>query len=423
MSRGALQRIVDGWRSEIRDSVRLGAANALAALLSFTYSALAGRWLPAVEFATLGSALAALYLATVLVTPATGAVAQLFAEARARGSTDQLRAILRVASKRSALWAAALVAACALAASWLSTLAGWEDPGAVVGAAAAAAALMVLAPVRGALRGLDRLAGFGASLVLEAALRLLLGIALLLLWPRASVALGAYALAALIAALAAGRALDLPAGAPASDWTARLRGAATGFLTVQLVVAGFHNVDMLIVRRLASDADAALYAAALTVARVIGFLGVPFAILVVPRAAAAAGRGESPLAPALRLSALFAIAAAPFVALCAAMPSSIVGTVMGPSYSAAGSILARLAPAFLIGGVNALLAQALVVRGRWSFLVPLVALLGGLILALALYRGPLAGYADRVLAAHALACLVLLAWARFSRQPTRHPPQ
>lgn len=416
MIRGTLQGAIDGWRSELRDSVRLGAANVLAAVFSFGLTALAGRWLPAVEFATLGSALAALYLATVLVTPATGAVAQLFAEARSRGHDDQLCSLLRVAMRRSVLWAAALLVAATFGASRLSTLAGWEDPGAVVGTAAAAAALMVLAPVRGALRGLDRPAGFGVSLVLEAAIRLLIGGTLLLAWPRASAALGAYALAALAAAWVANRTIYLPEGTPAGEWVARLRGVATGFLVVQLVVAGFHNVDMLIVRRLASDDDAALYAGALTFARLIGFLYVPFAVLVVPRAAAAAGHGESPLDPALRLAALFALTAAPLVALCVALQGAVTGGVLGPAYSAAGPLLARLAPAFLIGGVNALLAQALAVRGRWGFLAPLLALLGGLTVALAFHHGPLEGYADRVLAAHGLALIVLLLWTAVSRR-------
>ena len=378
---------------------------------------LAGRMLPPHEFATLGSALAVVYLASVLVTPATGAVAQLFVEAVAAGRGGGLRALLRVALRRAAFWAVAVAGLAWAAAPWLARLGGWQDPGAVAAVGATVGALMVLAPVRGALRGQDRLVAFNRSLVLEAALRLLLGAALLAASPSAGAALAAYAAASLAAALAAGLTLDLPPSDAEVDLSTRLRGIALGFLAVQVLVAAFHNVDMLLVRKLASTDDAALYAGAVSIARTIGFLYLPFSILIVPRTAAAASRGEPPLGPGLRLVSLFVVAAVPLVALFLAIPEVVAGRLLGETYAAAGPILARLGPAFLIGGVNALLAQALAVRGRFGFLLPFGSVLALQVVALGLYRGPVAGFADRVLAAHALALVGLAVAAWNQRRP------
>lgn len=395
------------WRSDIRDSLRLAVSNGVAAVLAFAFTAIAGRRLPPADFATLGAALAFLYLASAVVNPITSSVAHLFATVASCGEKGGLRRLLLTSVRRGGAWGACLAAAAWIASAQLANVSGWHDESAVIATGATVAAMLVLAPVRGALRGLDELGAFGFSVILEAGARIALGTFLLLAAPTASVALVAYALAACIAAVVGIRSLGLTEADETEGLAARLRATTLSFLLVHLMVAGFHNVDMLIVRRLADPANAALYAGAATVARIIGFLYVPFAVMVVPRVAAAESRGETGVEVTLRLTLLFALTVLPVVLLLCVAPGSIIAWLLGPRYAEAGPTLVRLAPAFLVGGCNALLAQGLAARRSYSFLLPLGLVLCVLVAVLCGYRGIVTGYADRVLGAQCLALVAL----------------
>lgn len=410
MSRSGAAATSAGWVSDIRDLLRLSSGTGLAAVLGFAFMIMAGRLLSAREFATLVAGAAVTYLASVATTSMAGAVAQLIAEGRTSGSgSDRLSDLCQAAVRRAVGWAGIVIGGSWLLSPFLAFLTGWNDQGAIVATAATVGAQLILAPIRGAQRGLHLLVALNRSLILEAVLRLVTGGALLMVWPTASAALVAYGLGALGAALAAFPGVTRTSGHGPKQQVPRLRKVAFGFVLVQAIVVGFHNLDMLIVRGVAPAADAALYGGGVSIARAIGFLGLPYALLLVPRTAAAEG---GTLAPALRLAILFACFASPLVGLFLLAPKHVAVAVLGPGFEGSGPVLARLGLAFLVGGVNSLLAQALAVRRRYRILIPFAGSLIVLVVLLTSYRGPVEGFADRVLLAHllALATLGLGSW-------------
>jgi O-antigen/teichoic acid export membrane protein len=224
--------------------------------------------------------------------------------------------------------------------------------------------LILLSVARSATRGAQQFRRYGLALFGECAARLGVGAALLAVWPHPSTALAAYMVAHGLTFAWTMR--DLRALSPTTAPVPRsdvvgLLGATTALVVAMGV---FQNVDMLLVKRYFTPADAGSYAAAVSFARWMALLALPFEALLLPQLTYLGERGHSVTAAATRLAAaLVALAAIP-LALFATVPDTIVTLVYGAEYRASSPLLLALGVGVFVQYVCYLAVQVLIVRGQ-----------------------------------------------------------
>jgi O-antigen/teichoic acid export membrane protein len=239
-----------------------------------------------------------------------------------------------------------------------------------------AALWLVLCVQRGALQGFQRYKLVGASLVGEAASRLVFG--LILVAAGLDVA-GAYlgttasiAAMSLMLGMALHRELDTaPAGAKAPPGE-RLRDLATRAWAPLLALALFavlQNVDVIVVKHRVSDDAASAYAAAAVAAKVMIWIAVGLGMYLLPETAARAGQGRTARPILVRTLGVIVATAVPVLLIFAVGGHLLLDKVFGKDFALADSALPILGAAMTMLAITYLCVQYLLAMHRSRFIV------------------------------------------------------
>ncbi len=239
---------------------------------------------------------------------------------------------------------------------------------------------LMLSVQRGALQAVQRYRLVGLTLVGEAALRLAIGIGLVLLGLGVT---GAFlgtgiALGLLVVAYTFPLRRLLP---PPRAHAARMRVPGMRHLInrARIPVAAFvliavlQHVDVIIVKHVAEPDVAGSYAAASVAAKAVIWLAMGLGFYLLPEAVRRTQAGEDARPILVRTLGLLAVVAVPLVVFYTLLARPLLETVFGSGLTAAAGALGLLtgAMALLAGGYLAV--QYLLALGRWTFILILAA--------------------------------------------------
>ncbi len=226
---------------------------------------------------------------------------------------------------------------------------------------------------RGILQGRRRYRPLALSLIVEAAGRLLFGVALLALGLGATGALlgTGFAIAAAFGVMIAVDPLSRHLGAPPDLWLlARRCGAPLAALSL---VAVLQNIDTILVRHRMSSASAGLYSEAAVAARGILWFGVGLGLFLLPEVARMSRRGADARPILAQMIGLVCIVALPLIVAFAVAGPEVMQFVFGDqrNLSSLGAALPLLSVAMTLLAISYLVVQYLLALRRRSFVLPL----------------------------------------------------
>ena len=328
-------RVPDATVEAARDQVRVASGQLAAGLGNAAFALVAARLLAPGSFAELASFLA-LYMVLSLPGSSISAAAAL--------------APRRAAAMERTTLVGGVVLGAGLAAS-----APWTGhalrlaPAMVVVLGLSGPVLGTLALERGRLYGLRGHGRLVASLVMEPAVRLSIGVALAMAFGAVGGAAG-ITLAGYGALETARRRRGAREAAAASD-DAPL-GAVTWTMTAFVLLVIVQNQDLLIANRVLSPTNAGRFAVVSTLGGVAAFATLTTPLVLLPRAS---GRHAGGLMPALGVTALVGAAA---VAACAVAPERLVVSLFGARYASVAPVVAPYVLGMaLLGLTRVLVAQ------------------------------------------------------------------
>lgn len=247
-----------------------------------------------------------------------------------------------------------------------------EEQWAVAAVAPTGVLWLLLSLQRGVLQGLHAYAPVGASVVLEAVGRLVIGCALVLL--DAGV-VGAYLGTPLaMAATSVGLAVILHRRAAAGRRRAdphRLRTLVAGGwapIAGLLLLAALQNVDVIMAKREMGDAEAGAYAAAVVAAKLMVWTAIGIGLHLLPEATRRAAAGLDPRPVLIRAMALLALVAVPSLLIFAAAPATLLRLAFGEEFVRASDALFVLGLAMTLLAVSTLAVQYMLALHRTAFL-------------------------------------------------------
>ena len=366
-------------------------ATMVANALSFGYQFVMARLLAPAEYAILTALFGYLILEEIGAQVIQSAAAKLAAGYRAREEDALLRAFSRRWLRRIALGAGLPAAAVvALAAPLGGALV--LPPFTVVLLGVALFTTGLLTFTQGLLQGLRRFGWLGTVLLVQAGIRLVLGVALALAGSGVVGAFGAATVAPAIGALltlvvlrpllfgAAPRpsAPAHPGNRSVSADSAEAQAETRFFLLAAVVLlgyAGLTNLDALLLRAILEPAEAGAYAGVITLGKVVLFAPIAVGFILLERTARAHAKGEdTEHALFLSLGLVLATSGAVAVAYLVA-PSFFVTLVVGPQYPGTAALAGRYGIAALANALLSIWIAYFVGRGAMRV---------GLLLALAL---------------------------------------
>lgn len=350
-------------RHELTTATWLVAASLVAAALNLGYIIITARMLGPAAYADVGSALAFIYVVTIVVSPVAQAAARQVAAIV--GHAPERASGLRREIRRLVMPLAVVIAVAspllAIAAARLFHFTSIFTP---MFAFLSASVFLVVNTERGFLQGLGRFAAYNASTIVEAGARVLLVLVILHVSVTPSAALAVYVVALIIAGLVVfGTSGDARVAASNGEDRRAVIQTAGRLLLLMCGAAVFQNADMLAAKRWLSSEAAGHYAAAAAIARTFGVLFVPLYVLSGPLLVKEHASGRSVRAGALRLCGYYVVLCAlPLLALIL-FGGEAMTLLYGPAYRAAGAIAAPLAGATVLGYVTLLAVQANVTLG------------------------------------------------------------
>jgi len=358
-------------RPETRHTVVLLLGTGITTALGLAYGVYATRMLPEGSVGTFAHALSIVAFLQIALGPINGTVAKFTAEYAGKGELGRVRSLVGEVARRVARYGAivltlAVVVAFPLAAYWK-----YASPGPLILALLITFVTLLLSVTRGALRGLQRFGSLNGNTIFESACRLLVGLPLLMLWLNATAALSAYFVALMATLVLARRQLrGVWAGAaPVSIDGRSVRRFALPMFVLMLASAGFQNIDMLVVKRALSTADADAYGVAFYLTgRAVAVLVTPFNTLMLPMLANLHGAGRSTQSPFLRVCGYFILLAAIPLGLFFMWPGAIIHGLYGDRFTGAVALLCPLAVVRLMGHLCHMIGLAGAASGRFGFL-------------------------------------------------------
>lgn len=344
-------------------------------LIALVTTVIFARLLGASGYGSLGALLAAFVILMVPGSALQATVAREVSHELAEGNEIAGAGVHRWMSRLTV----GLVGVCALAIVLREQLA------AVIGvdlAWAAAATLptgwlwLMLSVQRGALQAVQRYRLVGMTLIGEAALRLLSGVALVLLglgvtgaFLGTTLALG---LLVIVYTIPLRRLLPAPRDRTAGAAVPGMRhliGRARIPVAAFVLIAVLQHVDVIIVKHVAEADVAGAYAAASVAAKAVIWLAMGLGFYLLPEAVRRTQAGEDARPILLRTLGLLAVVALPLVAFYAILARPLLEIVFGPGLTAAAGALALLTGAMALLGCGYLAVQYLLALGRRSFLL------------------------------------------------------
>jgi glycosyltransferase involved in cell wall biosynthesis/O-antigen/teichoic acid export membrane protein len=370
-----------GLRSRLASSDTGRAAGLAGALMANNFIALIftvvfAHLLGASGYGSLGALLAAF---TILVVPGSALQATVAREVSAAAVTPGANptAGIRRWLGRILLGVGGLAAVAILLREPIAALVGVEVDWAAAAILPTGALWLFLCVERGALQGLQRYRAVGLSIVSEAAARLGLGLALYgiglgvtgaFLGTTASVA--AISLA-LILPLRTALGEHEPAGGEAAvepSFRSLLRRAWVPLLAFALIAA-LQNLDVVFVKREASDAAAGSYAAASVAAKAVIWVAIGLGLYLLPEAVRRTRAGLDARPVLTRTLVLVASVALPMTLVYSVAGHQVLSTVFGEDLTAAADALPLLGLAMSLLAWAYLSVQYLLALGRASFVI------------------------------------------------------
>jgi O-antigen/teichoic acid export membrane protein len=334
-----------GWRLGRATSVMV-VLTLLASITNYGSNIIFSRLLSPASYGDLTALIAFTVIAAVPTGAAQTVVAERVAVLLAKGEHDRVRYLIRHAAAHIAVIAVILGLIYTACIPLVKVVLGLQT----VGPAIALAPLLVLAffiPVAyGVLQGMERFVALGILLLASAASRIVIGVPWTLLagggagGPLLGQAIGN--LLALVATAWLIRAYVLGRGTGAASSGVRRRPnqralvAGGAFIAFALI----SNLDVLLAKALLAPHEAGVYAALVTVEKIVIFLPGAIAVVMVP-SVAKAKHSEGSAARVLRIAALLVALTTMLVAVPAALaPHLVLRTMFGQRYvSGAAGVL------------------------------------------------------------------------------------
>jgi O-antigen/teichoic acid export membrane protein len=282
-------RLTTIWRSLSRDDLlQHGSVMAVAAVasgaLNYAYQVFMGRVLGPEQYAVFGALFALFYLVNVLGRGIKLSGARFAAELDDRDAT--VAAFQRGLLSRSVLFSAGIALVLALASPLVAGFLDVGSPWTVVVVAAVLPFGLPLTGNFGSLQGLQWFARLGTAKVVLAGLKLVLGVALVLLGYGVYGAFGAMVVSSLLVLVLTTVYLRWrlpdPAGSRSFDYTRAYRfGIPAVLVGFCLTVPG--NVDVILVKHFFTSHEAGLYTAASVLGKVLVFLPLGISTALFPK--------------------------------------------------------------------------------------------------------------------------------------------
>ncbi|MCH8966333.1 MAG: glycosyltransferase [Planctomycetes bacterium] len=420
MTHGLLSYLAS--RKEARHSVVLVAGTGVTAVLALIYTVYAQRVLGPALSADFVTALSLMALCQIALGPINGTVARFTAQFASRQELGRIRGLSREVTKRVAVFALAGVVVGLIALKPLATFLAFDSVVPLLLAYAAIYSLLVLSVARGVLRGLQAFGKLNLNTIVEAAIRLCVGVAILSVFVGATAGLAAY-LIALVAILGFSYVqlsrVWVGCEPVAVDRRAIIRFTLPLFL-VMMTSAGFQNVDMLTVKHYFVRMDAGVYGAGFTLARSMAVFVTPFTTLMLPLLTTLHERGERILGTLLRLTSYFLLLAALPVAVIALWPEWIIGVLFREEFAGASQVLLMVTVARLLGFLCHILALAGAATNNFRFLVVYVPGLIVQTISLAVWHESLSQIASLLVLVHgATLVAMILVFTAMRSAPSR----
>jgi len=353
---------------QFASTIELVAGAGITAVFTFAFILCAGRFLGAADYADFSAAMSMFYFVAVALSPLTPTTSRIAARYVARGQSERI-APLEAALRRKILRVVAILAIpLGIAILPLARAFHFASAATLALSLCSAVVFSLVSIRRGVLQGIGRMRQQMLNALMEAVLRLLLAVILLLLWRTPTAALAAYLAAVLSAEWAMRRRFRDAASDEPIDWSG-VKQLAMPMLIAMIGVATFQNADVLAVKRWFGAIDAGHYGAASTLARSISVLFVPIYQIAGPLLTHAHERRQSLVGPTLRLCLSFLALAAVPATIFALAGQRIVVLLYGPTFAGAGPILVRLSCLAILTYLALLLAQALITAGDRRFAV------------------------------------------------------
>jgi O-antigen/teichoic acid export membrane protein/glycosyltransferase involved in cell wall biosynthesis len=361
----------------------------LASVANYGSNIVFSHLLSTVEYGELTALIAITVIAAVPVAAAQTMVAERVAALRARGEQEKLRFLVRHAVAHVCVIAAVVAVVYTVCIPLVKSALGLQ----AIGPAVALAPLLVVSlfvPIAsGVLQGLERFALLGLFALAIAGSRLAFGIPWTLAGGGAGGPLFGQALGTIVA-------LAVTALVLRRYCAKRGTGAASSGLrrrpNRRTVVAGaaftafalFSNLDVILAKLLMSPRSAGVYAALVTVEKIIIFLPSAIAVVMVPTATRARLSNQS-TGRVLRLSALLVLAATLAVSIPAVIaPHMVLQVMFGQKYvGAASGILPIVCAGAGLSLLYLLLVYTVTIKDRrwvWLLVGGVVAQVGGIVL-------------------------------------------
>lgn len=259
-----------------------------------------------------------------------------------------------------------------LARDLIAAAIGVDDiPWAAAAAVPAGCLWLILSVQRGALQGLQRYRLVGASLVIEAGARLMAGLALV----GAGMSVTGAFLGTAVSVGAVAIALSIPllrAAGPHSKHHERplrsLIGRAWAPVAALSLIAVLQNIDVIVVKHVATEHAAGAYAAAAVIAKGVIWVAVGLGLYLLPEAARRTRMGVDARPVLVRTLALVGMVAVPAALLYVVAAKPLLVTIFGDAYGSAAGALPWLAVAMTLLACAYLSVQYLLALERANFL-------------------------------------------------------
>ena len=410
-------------RTETRHSIVLTAGTGTAAALSLIYTVYAGRQLGPERYADFTAAASFAFFCCIALGPINGTVARFSAQYASHGDYGKIRTLSREVARRVALFGLAGLALGLLVLRPLTTAGHFASYGPLLVAYGMVYLTLLLSVTRGVLRGVQSFNQYNLNILLEAASRLVLGVALLNVVGGATAGLAAHVVAlAVVLMLCPWQLRGVWRGhEPARIDRGEVRRFTAPMFIAIFAYAGFQNLDMFFVKHHFSATDAGQWSAAFALTRALGVLVTPFTILLLPLLTTLYEKGHRIGPTFIRTCSYFLVLAAGPLVLFWLWPVGIVKVLYQEEFTGAAPLLLPLAVARLACYLTYLIVLVFASRARFRFLYIYVPGLAAEALVLLIWADSLATAAAAVLIVQAVILLLLAVLVAAEARPGTEP--
>lgn len=402
-----LQKVL---RSEfLRHSAVVFGATLAANILNYLFNAAVSRRLGVENYAVLsalGGLLVILSLPSVVVNLI---VVKYAAEFHAVGDEQRLARLSRVVLQWTAILAAVLFAVCFALRGIIASFLHIADDYAVIFTVTLLALSLITPSVRGILQGCQDFRRFANSMILELALKVIFGVALVYAGFGVRGAMFGWSVAVAVAlgytiwAVRGG--LSRSDEATLSIDAARLFRTLSGMAAATAALTLLSFLDVVLVKHYFDARQAGLYAAVNLTGKVVLFIVSFLPMTLLPKAIAQAKRGESAAGLLRQAAAGTLVLSGAVLALFALMPATVIGVLAGRAFVGAAPYVFRYDIAMtLLAGIT-LVVNYKIALHRFDFVYVLFAILAAEVAAIAVLHRTIGDVVNILVIGNAFALL------------------